>query len=121
MACPAPSLKLLVVWKSVVSLSGVKVAVSARAKTQTIASTDQNPASLNIFFSDMPSGSLQERAGKPLDEMTNLIPHPPIMSQGLLRACCIPGQFRRIIKSYMNDLRFSREYRAVFIGVPADS
>ena len=52
--------------------------------------------------------------------MTNLVPHPPIMSQGLLRACGILRQFWRIIESYMNDLRFSREYRAIFIGVAAD-
>ena len=42
------------------------------------------------------------------------------MSQGLLWACRILRQFWRIVESYMNDLRFSRKYGAILIGVAAD-
>src|SRR5207253_4354479 len=82
--------------------------------------TQQNPTLRPIASSDVGSGGPQERLRQSLDEMADLIPHPPIMSQGLLRACCILRQFWRIIESYMNDLGFSRKYRAILAGMIAD-
>jgi len=97
------------------------VVVSARTgRAQAKSTRKHNPSWRPIFSSTSRSGIPQERAGEPLNETTNLIPHPPIMSQGLLWACRILRQFWRIVESYMNDLRFSRKYGAILIGVAAD-
>src|SRR6185436_7172499 len=93
MAAPAPLLRLPVgLWMSVLSLSGVKVAVSACAVAQAIASAEKSHSDLNIFSPIAitrvfgATGEAARRKGESGPLPSDNVPRPP---PGLLNSSLI--------------------------------